>query len=302
MVHGACIVKMPKTNFAFDEIVDMVERCGLNMLSQFPPFLIAHIRRSRSDPKVLSVLKNMKRITFGGTVLPKEEEEWACSQQMPLLNVFASTETGMTLASALGEVELRPVTDSGCIFQPALCEESLEGADVVRKQILELVIPPISLCCPDESYCAADGNFYTGDLFHEVRPGVFVYQGRNDDWVKTDNALRCNTKAIEDEVHKLCSDLVLTCVAVGHMRPAPTLFVEPANLNIDHDTVKAEIVRRLKPFSDTRYVHEKMVNPNHIIVVEPNVLPRTATKGNIRRQAVEQMFKVQLDALYGVSL
>ena len=61
-------------------------------------------------------------------------------------------------------------------------------------QLLELVILSESGDCPDVSLRHADGHFHTGDLFVEVEAGKYLSRGRKDDWIKCDDASRCDTK------------------------------------------------------------------------------------------------------------
>jgi len=96
----------------------------------------------------------------------------------------------------------------------------------------------------------------------------------------------------------MCSGLVAACVVVGSGRPSPTLFVEPSNPDMDVDKLKKEILRKTRPFHARRYMHERIVSPNNVVIVAPQSLPRTATKGNIRRQQVEELYKTQLDQIY----
>ena len=61
-------------------------------------------------------------------------------------------------------------------------------------QLLELVVLSESGDCPDISRRDADGHFHTGDLFVEVEAGKYLPRGRKDDWIKSENSLRCDTK------------------------------------------------------------------------------------------------------------
>jgi acyl-CoA synthetase (AMP-forming)/AMP-acid ligase II len=61
-------------------------------------------------------------------------------------------------------------------------------------QLLELVILSESGDCPDLSLRHADGHFHTGDLFLAVEAGKYLSRGRKDDWIKSENSLRCDTK------------------------------------------------------------------------------------------------------------
>ena len=102
-------------------------------------------------------------------------------------------------------------------------------------------------------------------------------------------------RAIEDNVRQTCGDLLEDCVVVGTGRPSPALFVEPAAGGAtDPEELRREILRRTAPFHARLYNHERITTPELVVVVPPRSLPRTATKGNIRRQATEAAFKSRL--------
>lgn len=69
-------------------------------------------------------------------------------------------------------------------------------------------------------------------------------------------------------------------------------------MDTDFEKLKKEIVRRTRQFHSRRYLHERITSTKFIVIVAPGTLPRTSTKGNVRRKAVEQAFKSQLDAIY----
>jgi hypothetical protein len=104
-------------------------------------------------------------------------------------------------------------------------------------------------------------------------------------------------RAIEDNIRATCGDLIQECIVVGTGRPSPALFVEPTP-GVDHGKLKRDIIRKTRQFHSRRYLHEQITNPNLIIVVPSGSLPRTATKGNIRRKAVEEAYQVELDKIY----
>ena len=68
---------------------------------------------------------------------------------------------------------------------------------------------------------------------------------------------------------------------------------------MDAEKLKEEIIGRTKQFHSRRYIHERITSTKHVIIVERGTLPRTATKGNIRRQTVEDRYKELLDGIYG---
>ena len=107
-------------------------------------------------------------------------------------------------------------------------------------------------------------------------------------------------RSIEDNVRATCSELVSECIVVGNGRPSPALFVEASEqCTMDGEKLKEEIIRRTTQFHSRRYTHERIISTKHVIVVERGTLPRTSTKGNVRRQAVEDQYKELLNGVYG---
>ncbi|KAJ7706068.1 hypothetical protein B0H17DRAFT_609147 [Mycena rosella] len=299
--HGSCVIQPTQISFPSEELVAMVHGCGLNRLNQFASFLANHLRASRLDPKLLSLLCSLDEVLYSGMPLAREEEEWAYRNGINLRNLFGSTEAGATLRS-IGGTEgnpalLQPLAGTAYRFVP-IGEDAAEAAHQSTARMLEFVILAESGDCPDVSLRRADGHFHTGDLFQEVAPGQYVSCGRDDDWIKSENSLRCDTKSIEDNARMMCGSLIGECIVVGSGRPSPVLFVEPTAEVVDPEKLKKEIIRKTRQFHSRRYLHERITATTHIVVVPPKTLPRTLTKGNIRRKAVEEAYKTQLDQIY----
>ena len=107
-------------------------------------------------------------------------------------------------------------------------------------------------------------------------------------------------RSIEDNVRATCGELVFECVVVGNFRPSPTLFIEASEAcTMDPEELKEEIIRRTSQFFSRCFIHERITSTKHIVVVERDTLPRTATKGSVRRQAVEDQYKELLHGIYG---
>ncbi|KAF9460787.1 hypothetical protein BDZ94DRAFT_1265122 [Collybia nuda] len=302
--HGGCVIQPTAISFSSEELIDMVLRCGLNRLNQFAPFLAVHLRKSRSDVKLLSVLSELDEVLYSGLPLPHDEELWAYKNGILLKNLFGSTECGAMLLSIGGKGTnsplLRPIEGVSYEFRP-VTPANVEVSYQSTAMLFELVILANSVDCPHASLRHPDGGFHTGDLFQEIAPGSYVFRGRDDDWIKSENSLRCDTKAIEDNVRTMCGTLVTECVVVGSGRPSPVMFVEPAG-DMDKENLKKEIIRKTRQFHSRRYIHERITSTKMIVVVPPETLPRTATKGNVRRKAVEETFKTQLDQIYGAPI
>ncbi|KAH9899171.1 acetyl-CoA synthetase-like protein [Cubamyces lactineus] len=302
--NGACTIQPRVVTFPTDELVHMIMHGGLNRLNQFPAFFSVHARAARLNPKLLALLRGLDEILYSGQQMPREDEEWAYANDLQIRNLFGSTECGAMLISVRGggkpSPALRPIEGTKYVFVP-IEESSGDESEYqnANARLLELVILAESGDCPDKAIRAADGHHHTGDLFVEVAPGEYVNRGRGDDWIKSENCLRCDTRAIEENVRQTCSDLIAECIVVGNGRPSPALFVEPApGVQMDDARLSREIIRRTRHFHSRRYLHERITSAKMVAVVPRGTLPRTATKGNVRRRAVEDMFKAELDAMF----
>ena len=171
-----------------------------------------------------------------------------------------------------------------------------EGVHQSNAHLHELIVLADSPDCPGVLR-HADGNFHTGDLFQQVYPGWYIFRGRDDDWIKSESSFRCDTKAIEDNALLMCGSMIMECIVVGTGRPSTVMFIEPA-VDMDENKLKKEIIRKTRLFHSRRYFHERIVSSDKIIVVPRYTLPRTATKGNIRRRAVEEAFKTEIDRIF----
>lgn len=99
-----------------------------------------------------------------------------------------------------------------------------------------------------------------------------------------------------------CGDLIDQCVVVGSGRLRIALVVELSQTTGDKSKIadiKSEIISRIAPFHSKLLLHERLTDPGMILIVPNGQLPRTATKGNVQRRAVEEMFLKDIDRLYG---
>lgn len=88
-------------------------------------------------------------------------------------------------------------------------------------------------------------------------------------------------RSIEDNCMLTCANLVKNCAVVGHYKPAVILFIEPTlSLRGETDVAafKAEILKQTKPFNARLFQHERITDPNFIVVVPPGSLPRTTVR------------------------
>jgi hypothetical protein len=88
-VSGGCIIQPSTINFPDEELVDMVERAGLDTLLQMGSYLAERLKRSQNNPRLLNVLCNINDVTYGGLAIPREAEEWAEKNDIILRVRFA---------------------------------------------------------------------------------------------------------------------------------------------------------------------------------------------------------------------
>lgn len=88
---------------------------------------------------------------------------------------------------------LQPL-DGMCYRFIPISSAAPESGHQSTARLLELVITEDSGDCPDLSLRQAGGDFHTGDLFQEVAPEMYAFRGRDDDWIKSETSLRCDTK------------------------------------------------------------------------------------------------------------
>ncbi|KAE9396267.1 acetyl-CoA synthetase-like protein [Gymnopus androsaceus JB14] len=285
MQYGTCIVQPKRMPFSTEELIDMIK------------YLAA-----RKDPSLLSLLVNLEEVTTTGLALSQEDEAFAYNSVSQ--NLFGSTECGASTLLSIGGNDpnnrhhLRPLQGQSYAFVPIQSDSTQDHQSTAR--LLEFIVLADSGDCPDVSLRQADGHFHTGDLFQEVGPNSYIFAGRDDDWIKTENSLRCDTKSIEDNARAMCGALISECIVVGTGRPSPVLFIE-TEAKMDESKLKREIFRKIRQFHSRRYIHESITSAKMILVVPKGSLPRTASKGNYSKKAVEETYQTQLDELYNVS-
>lgn len=205
--------------------------------------------------------------------------------------MFGSTECGPMLGSSAHadpSAGLKRLPGTSYRFVP------IDKNDYSAERLLELVVSETSSDIPDPSLLSPDGKYHTGDLFSQVSRGLYISRGRNDDWIKSLNSLRCDTKynlfyiisrtqnllfsfsrSIEESVRATCGDLILDCVVVGNERVSPALFVEP-RMATDTTELAQMIVDRIRPFHARLYLHERITDSRLVLIVDAGTLPRTA--------------------------
>ncbi|KAG5788297.1 hypothetical protein H9Q69_012643 [Fusarium xylarioides] len=296
LANAGCLITPKSIPYPTSELQSMITHGGLTALNIFPALLSVFIREARTNYVLLVQIRSLHHIFHAGQVLEPSDQVWAHQQGIKLVNTYGSTEIGLSMRASASSQYLTPFPESGCEFLPL--GEGSSSSD----QLLELVIPADADDCPHPSLRdKTDGKFHTGDLFQRVGGNQYLYKGRVDDRIKMQMSLVCDAGSLEAEAMQVCeADLISAVSVIGYGRPSPAMIVEPKNddiLKSGDDSLtklKEEILRRISPFHERKYLHERIDNLRLVFVVPQGTLPRTA-KGNIMRQAVEKTFFDELE-------
>ncbi|KAL3601743.1 hypothetical protein FPOAC2_06017 [Fusarium poae] len=295
---GGCLIPPTSIPYPSFELKHMISKGGLTILNTFPALLSGMFDEARQSGPFLELLQGLEKINFAGQVLEPRDEAWARQNGLKLINLYGSTELGLSMISSSTSAYLSPLPESGCQFIPL-------GGSASSPQLLELLVRAEADDCPHPSLRdKMDGMFHTGDLFEQVDADQYVYKGRVDDRIKMQLALVCDAGSLESEAMQVCeADLISAVSVIGYGRPSPAMVVEAKNddiLHVDKDELlafKQHIVQRIAPFHQRKYFHERIDDVRLVFVAAKGTLPRTA-KGNIMRKAVEEMFRMELDQNY----
>ncbi|KAH8101485.1 acetyl-CoA synthetase-like protein [Cristinia sonorae] len=310
---GQCVVQTSRSDFGRDEFLDLVRECGMNRMLLYVPWLTNLLDIARTDNILLEALKGMRQICYTGASLNPDDEAWIMAAGIPATTLYASTELGPCLVNDFVNPNslplMRLVPDIGLTFVKSanLRPSDMDGRSDAKSrggELYYLFAPESSPCCPHKSIRNRPDGHNTGDLFEEVEPGLYAFRGRDDDWIRTGPHLHfCDTKSIEDMVLIQCANLVKNCTIVGHYKPTLVLFVEPQNdvavaTTAEVFAFKGQLLKKIAPSNATLFPHERIENPDHVVVVPSGSLDRGGEKSNIRRKTVEERNKSILDQIY----
>ncbi|KAK1220745.1 hypothetical protein PQX77_016452 [Marasmius sp. AFHP31] len=283
--------------------------------------LIRELELSEHEEEGLEMLRGLNPIAFGGTNMTREQYDKAKAVGLRLLNLHGCTECGIpTLISSdsTHPERLRPVhlwlhndpTEAPIHYR--FDSVSSFASDGSEENLVELVILSTSSDIPDGAFLDSEGNFHAGDIFSKhtsvSNPSecYYIHRGRKDDWIKMESGDKCDAGTIEKNARAVCQSLTgfKDCIVIGSGRPSPVLVVEvdlQASTSELETELKKDIFHRIQtsPATQQWFPHEKIASPDSIIIVPARSLSRTATKGVIRRKAVEEDMREKLDEIFG---
>lgn len=151
------------------------------------------------------------------------------------------------------------------------------------------------------SYAASGSHDHqVGQTYSPSSPSSIPDTTLAGDWVKSENGLYFNAKEIEDNARAMCGSLIADCIVVGTGRSSPVMFIEPGvdSVGTNEDRLKKDIFRKIRHFHSRRYLHEQILSPDMIVIVPESILPAVKGDMNIRRKAVEEAFRSQIDEIF----
>ncbi|KAJ4128895.1 hypothetical protein NW768_007417 [Fusarium equiseti] len=299
LAAGSCLLLPTNIPYSPLQLDDMITNGELTILSIFPGLLVPMFAEARNNCAFLKKLQNLEKINFAGHTLEPKEEAWGRENGLKLINVYGSTEIGVSMMSTLTSPYVSPLAESGCEF--IAFGEALPGSD----QLFQLIIPADADDCPHPSLRnKLDGKFHTGDVFHRVGNDQYVYKGRVDDTIKMQLGQACDAGSLEAGVMQTCeNDLISAVSVIGSGRLSPAMVVEAKDdliLEAGEDkllALKNQIIFRTALFQKQKYAHVWISDPRLVFVVAKSTLPRTP-KGNVMRKAVEKLFAKDLDECF----
>jgi hypothetical protein len=81
----SCIVKPSKPRVSTEELLNMVNTCGLNHMGLYGTYLSPHIQAAKRDPAILKLLQGMRSISYGGVPVSIAEDDWCFQNGIPLI-------------------------------------------------------------------------------------------------------------------------------------------------------------------------------------------------------------------------
>ena len=113
--------------------------------------------------------------------------------------ITLSTEAcqGTLMVSAPGKPArfMQPVPGISYRFDP-LTDTTTGAENPASTQLLKFILLADSPQIPQPQLLSDDGNFHTGDLFEKQLDGSYLFRGRADDWIKTNDADCIDTKYV----------------------------------------------------------------------------------------------------------
>ncbi|KIL54704.1 hypothetical protein M378DRAFT_737401 [Amanita muscaria Koide BX008] len=188
---GSCIIRPSKMRFSTEELLNMVNVCGLNHMTTYGTWLVPHIQAAKKDPIALKLLREMRTVSYGGvpiddctigvsrTIFPS----WTCTPQRNAAPSGSWYPSRPVYAPCISySYRLDPLTDT-----------TTEVDNPASTQLLKFILLADSPQIPQPHLLSTDGGFHT---FEKQLDGSYLFRGWADDWIKSEDANLTDTKYV----------------------------------------------------------------------------------------------------------
>ncbi|USW56801.1 Putative AMP-dependent synthetase/ligase, fatty acyl-coenzyme A reductase, NAD-binding protein [Septoria linicola] len=267
-------------------VSDIINKTKIDV-SATSPSILADMA---ADRKLLGTLSKVGCAAFGGGPLPEEAGE-AIRRRTQILSIMGMSETGILPCEIPDDrdwqyTHLSPVL--GAELRPAA--DNLFSLFFVRNE-----------ACKDYQVAfftyPERTEYGTGDLFskHPTRPGLWKWEGRNDDIIVYSTGEKYNPTLMENLINGHPAISAALVCGTGH--PNSALLVEPAHPEVDPDDFVEEIYPHVRKVNANVPAYARIVK-DMILVTEPRKPLARAGKGTVQRQASTALYEKELNELY----
>jgi hypothetical protein len=80
-----CFIKPSRRSVSKEELLNLVNLCGLNHIITYGTHLASHIQFAKKDPAILKLLQGMKTILYSGVGISYADDDWCFQNGIPLI-------------------------------------------------------------------------------------------------------------------------------------------------------------------------------------------------------------------------
>ncbi|KAF8174676.1 hypothetical protein K438DRAFT_1848794 [Mycena galopus ATCC 62051] len=192
----SCIVKPSKPRVSTEELLNMVNTCGLNHMGLYGTYLSPHIQAAKRDPAILKLLQGMRSISYGGVPVSIAEDDWCFQNGIPLIDMYATTECGLLMSSVPGKPGrfIRPIPTVSCRFDPFT---DMTQTDAPSAQLFEFIllgdspqIPKPHLAIEEKVYETCSDLVENCIVVGTLRPSPALFIEAHSSWTGSCDSLK----------------------------------------------------------------------------------------------------------------
>ncbi|OBZ90412.1 Linear gramicidin synthase subunit D [Choanephora cucurbitarum] len=258
-----------------------------------PPLIFEQMIPYLKKTQDFDAIKRLKFAMFGGAALREASGDWLCEQGLNLCTMYGTTEINAIMTSDLSPQRKHHWSSFRMIDPNTRCVFEDEG------ELMHLFMPADGLTLATNVSNRPDGSGYnTNDLFKPVGDGYYTYVGRRDDTLVMENGEKTNPLPMETTL-RAC-DLIKQAAVLGQARQCTAALIEldpEVVSDMRSEDVMAQVQDAVKKVNTQCPNHSKIIPQMVKVLPLGQSLPST-DKCTIKRKAVEDMYREEIEALY----